>query len=138
MFSLTDVQREQLRHVGISLLEIGHQSLVGEIKRVRVLPVVMHDAPQPLHDMVIVDFDGQFTAAVEAAWGEINRPHDRPLPVSEEHLGVELEMFQLVDLDAHVLHDSQTADTLDKLPLLKRVRRPGHNVNLDAATGGTH
>ena len=55
------------------------------------------------------------------------------LLVGEQHLGVQLEVLELVDLDADVVENAYSADTLDQLFLLKGVRRAGHHVDLHAA-----
>ena len=67
---------------------------------------------------------------------EIDRADDRATAVGEQHLGVELEMLELVDLDAHVIHDAKAADAFDQLFLLKGVRRARHDVDLHAAHRG--
>ena len=46
---------------------------------------------------------------------------------------MQLNVFQLVDLNAEILQSAKTADTFDELLLLELVRRPGHNLDFDAA-----
>jgi hypothetical protein len=46
---------------------------------------------------------------------------------------MQLDVLQLVDLDAEVLQAAQAADAFDELILLELMRRAGHDVNLDAA-----
>ncbi len=103
-----------------------------------VLPVVLRDLVQGLDDVVIVDLDRQLAPAVEAAGREVDRAHDRALAVGEQHLGVQLEVLQLVHLDADVVEDADAADTLDQLVLLQRVRRARHHVDLHAPRRRPH
>src|SRR5262245_14550382 len=95
----------------------------------RVLPVVARNMVQSFHQMLIVHFDGQLAPAVKASWGEIDGTDDRALAVSQQHLGVELEVFELMDLNADVVENSNATDALDQLFHLKRVGCPGHHVD---------
>ena len=99
----------------------------------RVLPVVARNPVQSLHQMLIVHFDGQLAPAVKASRAEIDRADDRALLIGEQHLGVQLEVLELVDLNADVVENAYTADTLDQLFLLERMGRPGHHVDLHPA-----
>ena len=67
MFSFTDVEHEFVRALAAALFEIGQQPLIGEVERMRVLPVVVRHLVQTLHDILVVDFDGQFAPVVEAS-----------------------------------------------------------------------
>ncbi len=58
--------------------------------------------------------------------------------VGEQHLRVQLEVLELVHLDADVVHDAQATDAFEQLVLLERVRRTRHDVHLDAAFLGAH
>ena len=104
----------------------------------RVLPVVARNLVQSLHDMLVIDFDGQLAPAVEASGAEIDRADDSAPLVGEQHLGVQLEVLELMDLDADVVKNAYSADTLDQLFLFKGVRRPRHHVDLHAAAGRPH
>src|SRR5262245_7290717 len=95
----------------------------------RVLPVMARNMMQSFHQMLIVHFDGQFAPAVKASWGEIDGTDDRALAVSQQHLGVELEVFELVDLNADVVENTDAAHTFNQLFHLKRVGCPGHYVD---------
>ena len=64
---------------------------------------------------------------------EVDGADDGALVVGEEQLGVELDVFELVDFDAEILQDAEAADAFDELIDLELVRRAGHDVNLDAA-----
>src|SRR5262245_35503900 len=96
----------------------------------RVFPVVARNMVQSFHQMIIVHFDGQFAPAVKASRGEIDGTDDRALAISQQHLGMELEVLELVDLDPNVVENSNAADALDQLFHLKRVGCPGHHVDL--------
>ena len=98
--------------------EIREQTLVREIERMRVFPIVLGDLVEALHDVVVVHFNGQFAAVVETAGREVDRAHDGAQTVGEQHLAVEFQVLELVNLDAHVVHDAQPADALDELLLL--------------------
>src|SRR6516162_9672914 len=93
VFPLTRVQREQLHDIRVPLFEIRHQSLVGEVERMRMLPVMMRHVVQTLYDVIVVHFDGQLAPVVKTAWADVDRAYDCPLPVGKEHLGVKLEML---------------------------------------------
>ena len=56
---------------------------------------------------------------------EIDRADDGRDAVGEQHLAVELQPLELVDLDADVVEDPQAADAFDQLLLLQRVRAAG-------------
>src|SRR6202521_2931291 len=43
-------------------------------------------------------------------------------------------MFELVNLDSHVVHDPQAPDTLHEFLSTERVRRTSHDVHLHAAS----
>ena len=58
------------------ILEIGEQAFVGEIERPRVFPVVVRNSLQAIDDLIVVHFDRELAALVEAAGGEIDRSHD--------------------------------------------------------------
>src|SRR5215471_20656732 len=104
----------------------------------RVLPVVAGHMVQALHYLLVVHFDGQLAPAVKAPRGEIDGTDDRALAVSQQHLGVELEVFERVDLNADVVENTNTTHTLDQLFLLKRVGCPGHHVDLYPTPYRTH
>src|SRR5262245_50319439 len=93
VFLCIDGDRELLGDVGVPFLEIGSQPLVGEIERVRVLPVMLHDVVQPLGDVIVVHGNRQFAPVVETTRGEVDRAYDRPRAVGEAHLRVQLEML---------------------------------------------
>jgi len=102
-----------------------------------VLPVVVRHFVEPLHHAVVAHLDPQLAAVVEAAGSEVHRADDRRHSVGEQHLSVQAEMLELVDLDPHVVHDPQPAHALDELVLLQGMRRPRHHVELHPAPGGT-
>lgn len=83
-----------------------------------MFPVVMNDVAKTLDDFGVVDFDGEFAAGIETAGREIDRADDRAGMVGEEQLAVEFEVFKLVNLDADIVHDAETADTFGELFLL--------------------
>lgn len=64
--------QHQLLRTAAAFLEIGEQPLVRQIERVRVLPIVMSDLFQPLHDIVVVKLNGQLAPVIEAAGSEID------------------------------------------------------------------
>src|SRR5260370_18658117 len=52
-----DVDGEHLRAALEAAFEVGEQSLVGEVARVRVLPVSSGNFVESLHDLVVAPFD---------------------------------------------------------------------------------
>ena len=127
---------EILFYVWVISFEFGEQSFVGQVQRVRVGPVFLESLVDATDDVRIVDLDGEFATAVEAAWGQVDGTDDGAGVVGKDQLGVQLDVPQLVDLDAEVLKDAQAADAFDEFFLLEFVRRPGHDLNLYAAGVG--
>ncbi len=119
--------------LGSDCFKFGEQTFVGEIEQMGVLPVLVERFADAADDVFVVDFDGEFAAAVEAAGSEVDGADDGAGIVGEEQLGVKLDVLQLVDLDADVLKAAQAADAFDELLLLELVRRTSHDVDLDAA-----
>src|SRR5947207_15941579 len=85
----------QLRRLIGAFPEVGEQSLVGEIQRVRVVPIVPRHIVEAFDDLLVPYLDGQLTAVVEAAWSEVDRSDDGGDAVGEEHLCVEPQVFEL-------------------------------------------
>ena len=48
------------------LLQIRHQSFVGQVKGVGVLPVMAHDVMQAIDDVLVPHFDRQFAPATRS------------------------------------------------------------------------
>src|SRR5215475_4413537 len=96
----------------------------------RILPVVVRNMVQSFHHVLVVHFDGQLAPAVKASRSEVDGTDDCALAVSQQHLGVELEVFELVDLNANVVENTDAAHTFDQLFLLKRMGCPSHDVDL--------
>ena len=83
-----------------------------------VLPVVACNMVLSFHHMLVGHFDGQLAPAVKASRAEIDGTDDRTLAVGQQHLGVELKVLELVDFNADVVENTDTAHTLDQLFLL--------------------
>ena len=49
----------------------------------------------------VVDLDGQFTSAVEAAGGDVDGPDDSDVLVRQNQLGVQLDVLDLMNLTRH-------------------------------------
>src|SRR5664280_2728163 len=111
-FCLLTLQRQVLDDIVVLGFEFGHQALVGEIERMRVFPVLVHDFVDPLDDMFVPHFDSKLATAVEATGSEVDGTDDRSHPVGEKQLGVKFQPFELVYLDAHIclLYTSDAAD----------------------------
>src|SRR6478752_3908160 len=101
-------------------------------------PVVSGGLVQPIDDVVVAYFDGEFTPTIEAACREVDRPYDCGAAIRQEHLAVQLQMFQLVNLDAEVIEDAKTADPFDEFVAFQRVWGPRHDLDLDAASFRSH
>lgn len=54
------------------VLQIGQQPLIGEVERAGILPILMDDVVKAVNHFIIVDFNRQFTPAVEAARRKID------------------------------------------------------------------
>ena len=77
------LESEVFGDVGVRLLEFGEEAGVGEIEGFGVFPVVVDDLADALDDVGVVDLDGEFAAAVEAAGGEVDGADDGALVVGE-------------------------------------------------------
>jgi len=53
------VDSQVFGHVLVFVFQFGEQSFVGQVERVRMFPVVTHDAVQAFDDFVVVYFDGK-------------------------------------------------------------------------------
>src|SRR3982074_1039300 len=84
--------------------------------------------------MVVIHLDGQFSATIKASGCEIDRAHNCTRMIGEEHLGVQLKVFQFVNLDANILHGAHSSDSLNQLSLFQLMWRPGHDVDFYAAS----
>src|SRR5450631_668546 len=98
----------------------------------RVVPVVMSYFAQTLDYFSVSHLDSQFSATIKAAGRQVDGSYDGTGVISEQHLGMKLEMFQFVNLDADIVHGAQSADGFDQLFLLQFVRGTSHDVDLDA------
>ena len=78
----------------------------------RMLPVVMRNFLQRAHNLRRIHFNRQLSPAVKAAWRQIDRAHNRPLTIRQQHLPVQLQMLQFVYLDSDIVQNSQPADAL--------------------------
>src|SRR5208282_51603 len=79
--------------------------------------------------MFVVHLDGQLSAAIKASGRKIDRSNDGASVIGEEHLGVQFEMLQFVNLDADILHDAHPSDRFNQLFLFELMPRAGHDVN---------
>src|SRR5882724_5981368 len=125
----------QLRRCLDAVLEIGEQSLLGQIEPVRALPVFLDHVVEPLDDRALAHHDGKLAPVVQAARREIRRTDDRRDAVREQHLAVKLVALEAMHLDPDVVEDSQSADGLDELADLERLWRTRHHADLHAAHG---
>ena len=104
MFWVTPgVEGEVFGNVRVVLLKFGEEAGVAEVQRFGVFPVVEEGLVDALDDVLVVNLDGQLAAAVEAAGGEIDGADDGAGFVGEEELGVQLDVLELVNLDADIL-----------------------------------
>ena len=85
-----------------------------------------------MDDVLVLDLDGEFAAAVEAAGGEVDGADDGAGLVGEDQLGVQLMCFSLWILTPSP-GGCEASDAFDELLLLELVRRASHDVDLDAA-----
>ncbi len=68
-----------------------------------VCPVVLERLFDAVDDVLVVDLDGKLAAAVEAAGCEVDGADDGVGIVGQDQLGMQLDVLQLVNLDAKVL-----------------------------------
>src|SRR5262249_44720906 len=101
-----------------ALLQITQQSLVGEVERVRVFPVVVSSPMQPFDNLVVASLNSQFAAIVETARSQIYRAVDGAESIGQKHHPVKLEVLQFMDFYPNIVHDAQPSDPLHKLVLL--------------------
>jgi len=101
-----------------------------------MLPVVARDLLEPFDDPGITGLDPELPAGVERPRREVHGADDRGNAVGEQHLSVQRQTFELADLDATVLKDTEAAHALHELLALACVRRFRHQVHLDAAARG--
>lgn len=98
-----------------------------------MLPVVVSNFCQALDHIIISHLDCQLSAGIKAARRQVDRSNDRADIVTEQHLGMKFEVFQLVNLDADILHHAHPSHGLNELFLLELVRWARHHVNLHSA-----
>ncbi len=101
VLSAIGAEPQALRFFGV--LQIGQQPLIAEIEWLGILPIPVNDIVQTVNHFIFVDFNREFTPAVEAARSQIDRSHNRRKTVGQKHLGVQFEVFELVDLDSHIM-----------------------------------
>src|SRR6266851_6123239 len=121
-----------------SILEIREQPLVGEIEGPRVPPIVLERLVQASDEVLVAHLDREFTTAVEAARCQVDGADDGRGPVAKQRLAVQLQVLQLVNLDADVVQDAQAAHALNDLVSFERVRSTGHHFDFDASAPGAH
>jgi hypothetical protein len=66
------------------------------------LPVVLERLANATGDVFIADLDREFATAVEAARGRVDRANDDKVVVGHEQLGMQLNVLELVDLEANL------------------------------------
>ena len=93
--------------------EIGEQSLVGEIERVRMFPIMACDTVKPLNDILIMHFNSQFPPVVKTARSEVDRTYNSMQAICQQHFTMQFQMFQFVNPDPNIIHNSQAPDPLN-------------------------
>ncbi len=127
-------EAEQRCAVFNSIFEVGEEAFVGQVERVRVLPVVPHHFLQAIHDVVVVHLERQLASSVQASRREVDRADERRDAIGQQHLPVQLEMPEFVHFDPEIVENPQPADALHELVAFERVRRPRHHVDLHTAS----
>jgi hypothetical protein len=61
------VQRQFMRCIDFVFFEFSQQPFVRQIQRMRMLPVMVRNRPQPFHHFGRVYFNRQFSPAIETA-----------------------------------------------------------------------
>src|SRR5439155_19674099 len=84
-------------------------------------------------DVFVAHVDRQLAPAVETPGREVDRANHSGDTVREKHLGVKLQVFELVDLDPDIIHDAKAADALHEFLFLEGMERASHDVHFDAA-----
>src|SRR5208282_6123934 len=93
---------------------------------------------QALNHILVSHLDGQLSATIETAGRQVDGTDDCADMVTKEHLGMKFQMFQLVNLDADVFHDSHPSNGFYELFLLELVRGTGHYVDLHPTARSPH
>src|ERR1700722_2980118 len=88
---------------------------------------------QPIHDGGIRDLDRQLSALVEAAHADVDRSDDRRTTVRNHHLRMQLQVLELVNLDAGIMHDLKRRNSVGQTPLAERMHGPRDHAYFDAA-----
>jgi len=60
----------------LTILKVCQETLISQVERMRVFPVVVNDLVQPFNHVVVTDFNCQFAAAVETTRGQVDRAND--------------------------------------------------------------
>ena len=110
-FSGAAVQGQFFGGVDFVLLQFFEKTFIAEIERMRVLPVMVGDFAKALDNFGIVNFDGEFAARIKTARRKIDGADDGAGMVGEKHFAVKLEVLDLVNLDADIIHDAKATDT---------------------------
>ena len=126
------VQGEQFAAAVDPIRQIVEKSLVRQIERPRMFPVVLNDFTESVDDLVVAHLDRELPATIQTSGGQIHRADHRGDAISKQHLAVEPEVSDLVNLCAHIVEDPQAADAFDQLFSFERVWRTRHDVDFDA------
>ena len=103
-----------------------------------MFPIVMRNLVKSIYEVVVAKFNCQFAPVVEATGSKVDGAYNGAHPIAEQHLAMEFEVPELMNFDADVVHDAQTAHAFDELVFLERVWRPGHDMDFDAAFPGAN
>jgi len=112
------VEGQFIGGVDFVLLEFFEETFVGEIERMGMLPVVVNDVAQAFYDFGAVNLDSEFAAGIETAGSKIDGADDGARMIGEQHFSVKLEVLELVNFDADIIHDAKTADAFGEFFLL--------------------
>ena len=88
---------------------------------------------EALDDIVIKKFNSQFSPVIKAAGREIYGADDCTQAVRQHHLAMQFEVLELMDLDTHIIHDTQPPHTFYNFLLLQRMWWACHKVDFHAA-----
>src|ERR1700722_16118813 len=79
------VEAELFDALAAVFFQVGQQSFIREIKRVGVLPIVVHYIVQAIDNMLVAHFDCQLATAIEAAGRQVDRTDNSPLSIGQQH-----------------------------------------------------
>src|SRR5262249_16478431 len=109
---------------------------IGSCPALRLVPVVIEELAEPLDDRGLVQGHAQLAAQVEGAAIEVHQPHQRPLAVGGQELGVRLQVLLAVDLDVAAPENAERGEGIVHVPGTQAVLAPAEDAHVHSACLG--